>query len=80
MLTNNFINRHNGPNTHDREKMLKTIGLDDIDILIDQTIPASIRLNEALDLPDGMNEYEFVSHLKKIGAKNKLFKSFIGMG
>jgi glycine dehydrogenase len=80
MLTNNFIDRHNGPNTHDREKMLETIGLDDIDALINQTIPASIRLNKVLDLPDGMNEFEFVSHLKKIGAKNKLFKSFIGMG
>jgi glycine dehydrogenase len=80
MLTNNFINRHNGPNNQDQQKMLQTIGLNNIDELIDQTIPASIRLKKDIDLPEGMNEYEFVHHLKKIGAKNRMFKSFIGMG
>ncbi len=80
MLTNNFIHRHNGPNAQDRQKMLQTIGLNTIDALIDQTIPSSIRLQDEMKLPEGMNEYEFVQHLKKIGSKNKLFKSFIGMG
>ncbi len=80
MLTNNFIDRHNGLRKDDEEKMLKAIGLDSVDKLIDQTIPESIRLSKPLDIPAGLNEYEYIQHLKSLGARNKLYRSYIGMG
>ncbi len=80
MLTNNFIRRHNGIRKEDEEKMLKKIGVASAGELIDQTIPPSIRLKKEMDLPEGLNEYEYANHLRSLGAKNKLFKSFIGMG
>ncbi|MCF8302494.1 MAG: aminomethyl-transferring glycine dehydrogenase [Bacteroidales bacterium] len=80
MLTNNFIKRHNGPRKEEIGKMLETIGLSSLDELIDQTVPASIRLKEEMNLPDGLNEYEYINHIRAIGAKNKLYRSFIGLG
>ncbi|MFO7873623.1 MAG: aminomethyl-transferring glycine dehydrogenase [Bacteroidales bacterium] len=80
MITNNFFKRHNGIRKDDESIMLKKIGIESADTLIDQTIPASIRLNKDLDLPDGLNEYEYIQHLKELGSKNKLYRSFIGMG
>lgn len=79
-LTNNFINRHNGPRKHEVDAMLKTIGASSLDALIDETIPASIRLPKPLNLPEALNEYEYLNHLAQLGSKNKLFKSYIGMG
>ena len=80
MLSNNFIDRHNGPRENEIPGMLETIGVKTLEELIAQTVPASIRMKDELDLPDGMNEHEYINHLKEIGAKNKLFKSYIGMG
>ncbi|TVR42870.1 MAG: glycine dehydrogenase (aminomethyl-transferring) [Bacteroidia bacterium] len=80
MITNNFIERHNGIRKDDELKMLKKIGIDSADKLIDETIPSSIRLKNELNIRDGLNEYEYLQHLKGLGAKNKVFKSFIGMG
>ena len=79
-LTNNFINRHNGPRQHELSEMLKTIGSPSLDALIEETVPSSIRLPKPLNLPEGLNEHEYLSHLRQLGAKNKLFKSYIGMG
>jgi glycine dehydrogenase len=80
MITNNFVCRHNGPNATEIKAMLEKIGVSSLDQLIDETVPSSIHLSEPLDLPEGMNEYQFLTHLKEVAAKNKLFKSFIGMG
>lgn len=79
-LSNDFINRHNGPREHEIAKMLDVIGVKDLDSLIDETVPSVIRLPKPLNLPDGMNEWEYLTHLKEIGSKNKLFKSYIGLG
>lgn len=79
-LSNDFINRHNGPREDEIAKMLDVIGVQDLDTLIDQTVPQRIRLPKPLNLPDGMNEWEYLSHLKELGAKNKLYKSYIGLG
>lgn len=79
-LSNDFINRHNGPREHEIAKMLEVIGAPDVDALISETIPESIRLPKPLNLPNGMNEWEYLTHLKEIGAKNKLFRSYIGLG
>ncbi|MFO8129868.1 MAG: aminomethyl-transferring glycine dehydrogenase [Bacteroidales bacterium] len=80
MIKDNFIHRHNGPRSGETKKMLQKIGISSVDALIDQTIPASIRMKGKLNLPSGMNEYEYVNHIKTLGAKNKIFRSYIGLG
>lgn len=80
MITNNFIKRHNGPGKEEVDLMLKKIGVSSIDELIDQTIPSSIRLKNPLNLPKGINEYEYLNHIKKIASKNKIYKTYIGLG
>jgi len=80
MITNNFIDRHNGPRKNETEIMLKAIGVDSLEQLIDETIPASIRLPKALNLPAGLNEFEYFNHIKALASKNKVFKTYIGMG
>jgi glycine dehydrogenase len=80
MITDNFHYRHNGPRESELPHMLKTIGVQSLAELIDKTIPSRIRMKEPLDLPAGKSEAEVYDLLKTIGSKNKLFRSFIGMG
>ncbi|MDP2422884.1 MAG: aminomethyl-transferring glycine dehydrogenase [Bacteroidales bacterium] len=80
MITNNFIKRHNGPTFEESQQMLQAIGLESLDQLIEQTIPSSIQVKKPLALPAGLNEIELFNHLKDLGSKNKLYKSFIGLG
>jgi len=80
MITNNFVARHLGIREEDLPKMLKKIGLANIDELIYQTVPDQVRLEKPLDLSDGINEFEYINHLKSLGQKNKQFRSFTGMG
>ena len=80
MINNNFARRHNGPFGSEINQMLEKVGVTSLDQLIDQTVPSSIRMKKPLDLPIGMNEYQYLNHIKSIGDKNKLFKTFIGLG
>lgn len=75
-----FENRHIGPSESEVTEMLKAIGVESLDQLIDQTIPESIRLKEEMKLDAPLSEYRFLEKLKKISKKNKVFKSYIGMG
>lgn len=75
-----FADRHIGPRNSDIEEMTKAIGVANLDTLIDQTVPASIRLKKPLNLPEAMSEYEYLNHIREIAAKNKVFKNYIGMG
>ena len=75
-----FAGRHIGPNDAETSEMLKTIGIDNLDVLIDKTIPAPIRLKKPLQLPAAQTEFEYLDELKKIAAKNKIFKTYIGQG
>ena len=77
-----FMTRHIGVTTpNDLEEMLKVIGTSSVEELIQQVIPASIRLKKPLALPtEGMSEYEFAAHINSLAAKNKPMRSFIGMG
>lgn len=75
-----FESRHIGPDAHQIEEMLKVIKAKSVDELIDQTIPSSIRLKNALQLPAAQSEFEFLKSFKKIASKNKVYKSFIGTG
>ena len=60
--------------------MLRKIGVNSLEELIDKTIPADIRLAEPLALPEPMTEEEFGRHMAQLAAKNKLYKTYIGMG
>ncbi len=80
MSSEKFVTRHNGPREHELPQMLKTIGVNSLDQLIDKTVPQNIRLDKPLRLPEAMSEYEYLKYLKNIGSKNKMFRSFIGHG
>ncbi len=80
MATDRFISRHAGPRDHEIKEMLSKIGVGSLDELIDKTIPESIRLDKPLDIPDEMSEYEYSKHIRKIASKNKVFRSYIGLG
>jgi glycine dehydrogenase len=75
-----FEQRHIGPSPDDVKQMLEVLGLNNLNELIDQTIPQSIRLNRALDIPNAQSEYAALTKLKEIASKNQVFRSFIGMG
>ena len=75
-----FVERHIGINKNDIGEMLETVGVSSIDELIDQTVPATIRSNKALDIPDAVSEYQYLNELKVTAAKNKIFKTYIGLG
>jgi glycine dehydrogenase len=86
--TDQFANRHIGPRSHEIEEMLGVLGFDSLDQLIDATIPQQIRTSRPLsfDTADpnigegGRSEYEILSDMRQIAAKNKVFRSYIGMG
>lgn len=80
MKTDLLVNRHVGISEADEQKMLEKIGVKSLDELIDKTIPANIRLQEPLNLPKAMTEYEFAQHIASLAAMNKLYTTYIGMG
>ncbi|MFK5880285.1 MAG: aminomethyl-transferring glycine dehydrogenase [Flavobacteriaceae bacterium] len=80
MRTDSFVLRHVGPRQSEVELMLQKIGVNSIDELINQTIPDDICLPKPLDLPPALDESEFVTHIKSLAAKNKQFKTYIGLG
>jgi len=75
-----FASRHLGPNPEEVEAMLREIGFDDLDALIDATVPRNIRFDRDLDLPEPKSEAEALAELRVISKKNQLAKSFIGAG
>ncbi|GGG89446.1 glycine dehydrogenase (aminomethyl-transferring) [Polaribacter pacificus] len=80
MNTNSFQRRHIGPDSKEQAAMLSTIGVNSLDQLIDETVPDHIRLEKELDLAPAMSEYEYLSHIQELAAKNKVYKSYIGLG
>ena len=75
-----FVPRHIGPSASDIERMVEEIGFRSLDELIESTIPASIRFKSTLALPHGRAEHEVLADFRAMAAKNKVFRSFIGMG
>jgi glycine dehydrogenase len=75
-----FESRHNGPDAAQTAEMLKVVKAKSVDELIEQTVPANIRLKKPLNLPAAQSEYDFLKSFKKIASKNKVYKSFIGTG
>ncbi len=75
-----FVDRHIGPGTNEIKKMLDFIGAPSLEKLIDQTVPAPIRMKGALKLDPAQGEFEALASLRKIAVKNENYRSFIGMG
>ncbi|MDP5028663.1 MAG: aminomethyl-transferring glycine dehydrogenase [Flavobacterium sp.] len=80
MRTDAFALRHLGPRESDLNHMFKTVGVETLDQLIFETIPDDIRLKNDLNLDEPMTEYEYLAHIQELGKKNKVFKSYIGLG
>ncbi len=78
--TDRFIARHIGPNEAETSAMLEQIGVTSLDELIDEIIPKNIRLGAALDMDKDVSEYRFLQDLNQIAQKNKVWKSYIGLG
>lgn len=79
--TDKFVHRHNGVNkAEDIQRMLDTIGVKSLGQLIDETVPANIRLENPLNLPEGQSEFEYLQKLKEVASHNKVNDSYIGMG
>src|SRR5690606_34227235 len=75
-----FIDRHVGPGADDARAMLAALGVPSLETLISQTVPQSIRLDRALDLPAPASEAEALAELSEKMNRNKVLKSFIGAG
>jgi glycine dehydrogenase len=80
MKTDVFALRHIGIHEEEQAQMLKTVGVESLDQLILETIPADIRLKKALDLAPAMSEHDYLSHIEILSQKNKVFKTYIGQG
>ncbi|WP_207535504.1 aminomethyl-transferring glycine dehydrogenase [Desertivirga arenae] len=75
-----FQDRHIAPSSKDTAAMLKVVGAESLDQLINETVPSEIRLKTPLNLPAPKSEYDYLKHLKQVSLKNKIFKSYIGQG
>lgn len=80
MNTESFALRHIGVREEDLQKMFEIVGVSSLGELMDQTIPSDIRLLSELNLPEGISEHEFLNHAQKLSEKNKVFKTYIGLG
>jgi glycine dehydrogenase len=75
-----FRARHIGPNAAETAAMLKVVGYDSVDALVDAAVPKAIRLPKPLDLPAPASEFDALRELKSIASQNQVCRSFIGMG
>ncbi len=80
MKTDSFKLRHIGPSDKDLDGMLSTVKADSLDQLIYETIPDDIILKQPLNLDPALSEQEYLAHIQKLSAKNKVYKSYIGLG
>src|SRR2546429_8332624 len=77
---NSFARRHIGPNREEIDAMLDRVGFENLDALIEATIPKNIRLDRQLDLPEAKSEHEALVELRALSTKNKVARNFIGAG
>ena len=75
-----FEDRHHGKREENLRAMLQTVNVNNLDELIDQTVPSGIRLKQDLNLPSALSEVEFLDQMKNLAGQNQIFKSFIGLG
>ncbi len=77
---NEFVARHNGPNKSDQQKMLDAINVLNLDTLIEETVPAQIRLETPMTLDAPMSEADMLVEMKKFADLNQVKRTFIGQG
>jgi glycine dehydrogenase len=75
-----FTDRHIGPGENELAEMLNIIGVNSLEQLIDETIPADIRSENDLKIPAALSEFDYLKMLKTVAAKNKVLKTYIGQG
>ena len=75
-----FVERHIGPDSGELREMLQLVGYDTLESLIDAAVPAGIRFHEKLDLPEPETEFEVLRKFREITLKNRVAKSYIGLG
>ncbi len=75
-----FEDRHIGITPQQMDEMLKVIGVSSVEELMDQVIPSNIRTKGLMNLTPAMSEWQFTNHITELGAKNKIYRSLIGMG
>ncbi len=75
-----FEDRHHGKREENLRAMLQTVNVNNLEELIDQTVPSGIRLKRDLNLPAALSEVEFLDQMKQLADQNQIFKSFIGLG
>ena len=78
--TEDFVTRHIGPRDTDIDTMLETVGVESLDRLIEQAVPAGLRADTPLDLPPGRREEDVLRALRSMADKNTVQRSMIGMG
>ena len=78
--TDAFVARHIGPRAADKQAMLATLGLGSMDELVDKVVPSAIRAQAPLALDEGCTESEALDRLRALADRNKVYKSYIGMG
>jgi glycine dehydrogenase len=79
-MIRDFESRHIGPGQAETAQMLQTIGVSSVDELIDRTIPPAIRLKKPMAMDAPLSEYEYLQHIHELAARNKVFKTYIGLG
>ncbi|MDK9773782.1 aminomethyl-transferring glycine dehydrogenase [Vibrio sp. B181a] len=77
---NEFVARHNGPNKSDQQKMLEAINAVSLDSLIDETVPAQIRLEQPMSLAEAKSEADMLAAMRKFADQNQIKRTFIGQG
>ncbi|GAB7227673.1 aminomethyl-transferring glycine dehydrogenase [Vibrio rotiferianus] len=77
---NEFVARHNGPNKSDQQKMLEAINAVSLDALIDETVPAQIRLEQPMSLAEAKSEADMLAAMREFADQNQVKRTFIGQG
>ncbi len=77
---NEFVARHNGPNKSDQQKMLDAINVANLDALIEETVPAQIRLEKPLALAEAKSEADMLVAMRQFADQNQIKRTFIGQG
>jgi glycine dehydrogenase len=75
-----FASRHIGPDSEQQAAMLQALGLDSLDALADKVVPESIRRQDAMRIESGLTEHQSLARLKSMADKNRVLKSYIGLG
>ncbi|AGW86357.1 Glycine dehydrogenase (decarboxylating) [Blattabacterium sp. (Nauphoeta cinerea)] len=80
LIRKKFCFRHIGASFNEINDMLKTLQCSSIKDFINKTVPKEIRLKKRLDLPHSISEYQYLKHIYRISKKNKIYRSYIGLG